>query len=118
MKKSRFDMSGILWSVVLAGAGLIGSFLVAVKLMGDIYYAEWLTASCLALFILIAWMSHLRDDRLMKRSPDDTLTEGDVARAGSSARQRRILIQAALLLGLASLVMYFCFGIGAALHIA
>jgi hypothetical protein len=118
MKKSFLDMRAILWSAALAGAGLAGSFLVAVKLMGDIYYAEWLTASCLALFVLIAWLSHLRDDRLMKRSHDDPISEKDPVQAGSSGRQRRILVQAALLLGLASIVMYFGFGIGAALHLA
>lgn len=115
MKMTGNRRTGIIWAIAVAGLCLGGSFLVAIKLMGNIYYAEWLTASSLAVLVLIAWLSYLRDDRLMKRGTDHvTVQEKDVASV-SSARARRVMLLAAALLGLASAVMYFFFGIGAAL---
>jgi len=115
MKYPVLGSKGIAWAIVVAGASLAGSFLAAVKLLGDIYYAEWLTASCLAVLVLIAWLSFLRDDRLMKRKQDPATAKDGGADADSSRTARRVLLLAALLLGLASIVMYFFFGIGAAL---
>lgn len=87
---------------------LAACFLAGLKLMGKPYYVEWLAVSVMGFYLLVAWLLYLRDDAFMKRRGQDTPPPNV-----SSGRSRRVLLAASVFLALASIVLYFGFGIGA-----
>ncbi|MFA5852826.1 MAG: hypothetical protein WC820_08995 [Spirochaetales bacterium] len=96
------------------GAICLGaSFLAGAKLIGKLYYVEWLAVSIMGFLLLIAWFLYLRDDAFMRRHGGKDV--GENASPRSNKRARRILFAAAAFLGLSSLILYFRFGIGASL---
>lgn len=92
----------------LGSLGLAASFLAGLKLLGKLYYVEWLAVAVMGFYLLVAWLLYLRDDSFLKRRGQDT-PPPDL----SSKRSRRVLLAASAFLALASLVLYFGFGIGA-----
>ncbi len=91
----------------LGSLGLAASFLIGLKLLGKPYYVEWLAVAVMGFYLLVAWLLYLRDDSFLKRRGQDTPPNL------SSKRSRRVLLAASVFLALASLVLYFGFGIGA-----
>jgi hypothetical protein len=105
---------------LLGASSLAVSFLAGLGLLHNQYYVEWLAAAIMGFYLLIAWFLWLRDDAFMKRRKDESasLAQGDTARGGqpapaSSKRARRVFLSASLFLALATIVLYFGFGIGA-----
>lgn len=104
---------------LLGGAGAGAAWLVGVKLLGGPYYFAWATVAAMGLYLLLAWLLYLRDDAFMSR-PRQPAAERPCARPGMPPspaplrRSVRALVMAATLLAILSLVLYFCFGIGAA----
>jgi len=92
----------------LGSLGLAASFLAGLKLLGKLYYVAWLAVAVMGFYLLVAWLLYLRDDSFLKRRGQDT-PPPDL----SSKRSRRVLMAASAFLALASLVLYFGFGIGA-----
>lgn len=96
------------------GAICLGaSFLAGLKLIGNLYYVEWLAVSAMAFLILVAWLLYLRDDAFMKRIREKGAEEKPSPRSGK--RARGVLFAAAAFLFLSSLTLYFIFGVGARL---
>ena len=91
----------------LGSLGLAASFLAGLKLLGKLYYVEWLAVAVMGFYLLVAWLLYLRDDSFLKRRGQDTPPNL------SSKRSRRVLLAASIFLALASLVLYFGFGVGA-----
>lgn len=91
----------------MGSLGLAASFLIGLKLLGKPYYVEWLAVAVMGFYLLVAWLLYLRDDSFLKRRGQDTPPNL------SSKRSRRVLLAASAFLALASLVLYFGFGIGA-----
>jgi hypothetical protein len=92
----------------LGSLSLAASFLAALELLGRPYYVEWLAVAFMGFYLLVAWLLYLRDDAFMKRRGRDTPPPNVL-----SGRSRRVLLAASVFLALASLVLYFGFGIGA-----
>ena len=90
---------------LLGASSLAVSFLAGLGLLGNIYYVEWLAAAIMGFYLLIAWLLWLRDDAFMKRRKTEA--------PASSKRTRRVFLSASLFLALATIVLYFGFGIGA-----
>ena len=117
-KRTAFYRGSFLGDLALGAAiGIIclgASFLAGVKLIGKLYYVEWLAVSVMGFLLLVAWLLYLKDDAFMRRRAEKSADEIASSRSGS-ARSRRVLFAAAALLGLSSLILYFLFGIGASL---
>ncbi|HOV94392.1 MAG TPA: hypothetical protein PLT87_05885 [Spirochaetales bacterium] len=110
--------------LILGAAGLVASWIMAKSFFSDSYYVEWLTVAAMAIYFLIAWLIHLRDDGIMKprreprsqtphRAPFETQP---VSQSQTPPRARsqapKVLVVGAAFLALASFVQYFCFGLG------
>ena len=105
---------------LLGASSLAASFLAGLGLLRNMYYVEWLAAAIMGFYLLIAWLLWLRDDAFMRRRKDEaiSLSRGDTAQESRSAlasskRARRVFLSASLFLALATIVLYFGFGIGA-----
>lgn len=92
----------------LGSLSLAASFFAGLKLIGKPYYVEWLAVAVMGFYLLVAWLLYLRDDTFMKRRGKDAPPPNV-----SSKRSRRVLLASSVFLALASLVLYFGFGIGA-----
>lgn len=105
---------------LLGASSLAASFLIGPGLLRNIYYVEWLAAAIMAFYLLIAWLLWLRDDAFMKRRKTEPASpaRGETAQDGQSApasskRARRVFLSASTFLAMATIVLYFGFGIGA-----
>ncbi|PKL07076.1 MAG: hypothetical protein CVV53_01215 [Spirochaetae bacterium HGW-Spirochaetae-9] len=94
------------WGVFLGASSLAVSYCIGSGLLHNLYYLEWLAASIMGFYILIAWLLWLRDDAFMKRRQTEPAP-------ASSKRARQVLLSASLFLALATIVLYFGFRIGA-----
>jgi hypothetical protein len=111
-------------AIALAAAGTAAAWLVGIKLLGRPYYFAWAIVAVMGIYLLLAWLLYLRDDAFMAK-PREPAAErsgnhGSTPSGASSAakplrRSVRVLLLAAALLAALSLVLYFRFGIGAAL---
>jgi len=105
-------VSGDLALGAAIGAICLGaSFLAGLKLIGNPYYVEWLVVSAMGFLLLVAWLLYLKDDAFMKRVGEKGAEEKPSPRSGK--RARTMLFAAAAFLFLASLILYFIFGVGA-----
>lgn len=108
-----------LYGLILGAVSLAASFLAGLKLLEKLYYVEWLAASIMGFYLLVAWLLYLRDDAFMKKRGGaksiGSAPAGGGNAASSSKRARRILLTAAAFLALSSLVLYYGFGVGAAI---
>ncbi|HNX72768.1 MAG TPA: hypothetical protein PK759_01260 [Spirochaetales bacterium] len=114
---------------ILGAAGLAASWILARSLFSDPYYVEWLTVATMAIYFLIAWLIHLRNDGIMKarveprqkdlqtrqqlkesQAPEKDLRSQTPPREQSQAP--KVFLLGAAFLALASFVQYFCFGLG------
>jgi len=115
--------AGAALGAALGTASLAASFLAGVKLLKRAYYVEWLAVAFMALYVLLAWLLYLRDDAFMKRrgekkaAPENPgAASGEPSRSDASTRKARaVLSAAAAFLALASVILYFGFGVGATL---
>jgi len=107
----------------LGAASLAASFLAGIKLLKSAYYVEWVTVAFMAFYVLLAWLLYLRDDAFMKRraekkaapeSPGTASGEPSISDA-STTKARAVLSAAAAFLAIASIILYFGFGVGATL---
>ena len=94
------------------GAICLGaSFLAGLKLIGNLYYVEWLAVSAMGFLILVAWLLYLKDDAFLKRIGEKGIEGKPSPRSGR--RARGVLFSASAFLFLSSLILYFVFGAGA-----
>lgn len=101
----NFTRTWIVGGLGLGVGGLIVSWILGTCFFPDAYYIEWLVVATMGLYFLIAWLIHLRDDGIMKTR----------RRKPGSSDTGKALVAGASFLALASLVLYFFFGVGRAL---
>ncbi|MCE1195500.1 hypothetical protein LWX53_03250 [bacterium] len=105
----------ILRALALGAAGSAAAWLVGIDLLGRPYYFAWAIVAAMGLYLLLAWLLYLRDDAFMSRPRQPGAGRSDPPPAPKALRGSvRVLLMAAAMLAALSLVLYFCFGIGAA----
>ena len=102
-------------ALALGAAGSAAAWLVGIVLLGRPYYFAWAIVATMGFYLLLAWLLYLRDDAFMSRPRQAAAELSDRPPAPRPLRRSvcALLIAAAMLAAL-SLVLYFCFGIGAA----
>lgn len=94
---------------------MAAAWLVGIKLLGGPYYFAWAIVAAMGLYLLLAWLLYLRDDAFMSKPGQPAAERGSRSPSPMPLRRSvRALVMAAALLAVLSLVLYFCFGIGAA----
>lgn len=93
----------------LGVGALIVSWILGTCFFPDAYYTEWLIVAAMGLYFLIAWLIHLRDDGIMKPRRETTRRQ----KTGASDTGKALVV-GAFFLALASLALYFYFGVGRA----
>lgn len=107
-----------LQALALGAAGAALAWLVGIKLLGRPYYFAWAIVAAMGLYLLLAWLLYLRDDAFMSKPREPSAVRPGVVPGTPPApmplrRSVLALLLAAALLAVLSLVLYFCFGIGA-----
>lgn len=102
-------------ALALGATGTAAAWLVGIGLLGRPYYFAWAIVAAMGLYLLLAWLLYLRDDAIMSRPRQPEAGRSGPPPAPAALRGSvRVLLLAAAMLAVLSLVLYFCFGIGAA----
>lgn len=94
-------------SLLALGTGAACAIL-AFGILGRTWYLSILLPLASTLLLLVAWLSHLRDERLMRLQEN----RAD-PRPGGAAKSRMTLAMAAVELAVAAALLHGCLGVGA-----